>query len=58
MGSRLDKPSLAGGDNYLIFLYVRLVFLLTKVHEISREVMAFTVIEGCRAIASKTDNIM
>ena len=39
MGSRLDKPSLEGGD-YLIFLYVRLVFLLTKVHGISREVMA------------------
>ena len=44
MGSRLDMPSLAGGD-YHIFLYVRLVFLLTKVHGISREVMSFNVIE-------------
>ena len=45
MGSRLDHlPSLAGAD-YLIFLYVRLVFLLTKFQGISREVMAFNVIE-------------
>ena len=45
MGLRLDhSPSLAGGD-YLIFLYVRLVFPLTKFQGISREVMAFNVTE-------------
>ena len=46
MGSSLvdHLPSLARGD-YLIFLYVRLVFLLTKFQGISREVMTFNVIE-------------
>ena len=46
MGSRLvdHLPSLAGGD-YLIFLYVRLVFLLTKFQGISGEIMTFNVTE-------------
>ena len=45
MGSRLDHlPSLAGED-YLIFLYVRLVFLLTKFQGISRSVMELNFID-------------
>ena len=45
MGSRLDHlPSLAGGD-YLIFLYLRLAFLLAKFQGISREVMEFNFID-------------
>ena len=44
MGSRLDHlPSLAG--DYLIFLYLRLVFLLAKFQGISREVMEFNFID-------------